>query len=153
MFTAGMVWLITFIVCFYFSVPAYGMNYTDCSPENIHVLDVSVSNCEGEAWCPLYRGNFTDLSIVFQVDSEVNNLTALVHGGVGGVFLKFNHKAKNALHWGSGLICPLVPGKIYNYTTSINVKKMYPPIKSVVRWQLMEGQNKIVCVLIPGEII
>ncbi|CAL1285796.1 unnamed protein product [Larinioides sclopetarius] len=135
----------------------YGLNITDCgSSEKVKIHEISVSQCEDEDICPLFRGNTTFLTIRFEVPSEVKNVTAAVHGTLGDrdKFISFPYKHRNACKEELGLKCPLIPGEIHNYKTPVEILKMYPKVKAVVKWELKEKRKKnLICILIPACVV
>ncbi|KAF8789303.1 Ecdysteroid-regulated 16 kDa protein like [Argiope bruennichi] len=131
-------------------------NITDCgSSDNVKIHDIKVSYCDDVDLCPLIRGDTTILTMNFEVGSEVKNLTAWVQGTIddGDMFLPFPYKHRYVCAEELGLECPLIPGKIYTYTTPIEIKQIFPKIRSVVKWELKDRKKVVICILIPSRIV
>ncbi|GBM50437.1 hypothetical protein AVEN_53014-1 [Araneus ventricosus] len=157
MYHRGISVVLLLVACFCITNGVYGLNITDCgTSDNVTIHEILVSYCEDVELCPLIRGNTTILTIRFEVASVVKNLTAVVYGtlGDGDLFLNFPYKHRDACKEESGLKCPLMPGKIHTYRASIEILKLYPKLKSVVKFELRgERKKNLICILVPTRIV
>ncbi|XP_034941625.1 NPC intracellular cholesterol transporter 2 homolog a-like [Chelonus insularis] len=126
----------------------------DCGSKVGSYTNISITNCKPEAsTCILKRGKVVTISITFNVDRDIKEVNAEVHGIIAGAALPFPFSQKDACSK-SGLSCPLKKDNgPYTYSATLNILPIYPPLKVIVKWELKdENGDDIVCALIPSEI-
>lgn len=116
------------------------------------VSAVAVVGCENVPVCVMKKGQNASLSVTFVINEDSSSATAVVHGIVAGVPVPFPLPNPDGCK-DSGLKCPLKKGTQYTYSTNIFIRKEYPAIKLVVKFELQDQNSKdIWCVLVPVEI-
>ncbi|XP_015927748.2 ecdysteroid-regulated 16 kDa protein-like [Parasteatoda tepidariorum] len=143
--------LLTFVIFTFVSL-LNSIEYKNCQPGIAEVLDVKVSNCDGEKRCPLYQGSDVIIGISFTPTSDIEKVVTELHGVLNGIPAPFKNPNKDGCHE-SGLICPLIANKSQYYNSSIFIKKWYPTIDVGVKYQLKDGNGTVIlCVEIPSTI-
>ena len=99
----------------------------------LKITSVGLEPCNGNP-CILKRGGKTTLRIKFQAVQAEDDLEDVCHGRVGfWVPFPLGGKTHTCL---AEKLCPLKPGKDYDYTYGIEISSSYPPIHVPVRWEL-----------------
>ncbi|XP_072895358.1 NPC intracellular cholesterol transporter 2-like isoform X1 [Hemitrygon akajei] len=101
--------------------------------------------------CQLYKGKTYGVNVTFVSLTATNTSKALVHGILSGIPLPFHLPNEDGCK--SGIQCPIRIDQRYNYINSLEIKKEYPSVKLVVKWELKdENDRDIFCWEIPVEI-
>ena len=105
--------------------------------------NVDVIPCDDPQECQFLRGQKATISMIFTPAESHEGVSAAVTGNVFGQDIPFplgecDDTCK------CGVQCPTVAGKQYNFTTTLDVKKIYPPV-SLTR---ILCHMKILCVWI-----
>ncbi|KAI0212728.1 NPC intracellular cholesterol transporter 2 [Lamellibrachia satsuma] len=117
------------------------------------VADIQVKGCiKSETICVAKKGTNVTFSAAFTPNEKVEKMAAIVHGIVAGIPVPFPLPNPDACK-DSGLQCPLTNGKAVNYMSTLPIKKEYPAIRVVVRWELKDQNAKdVVCIEMGIEI-
>lgn len=116
------------------------------------IANVSISDCEQTPICILKKGTNVTISVAFTINEDSKTAKVVVHGIVSGVPVPFPPDNPDGCK-DSNLQCPLKNGNSYVYKTAIYIKKSYPKMKLVVKWELQDdNSNDIFCVEVPVEI-
>ncbi|XP_037088544.1 NPC intracellular cholesterol transporter 2-like [Pollicipes pollicipes] len=133
---------------------ALGIHYKDCGSKGATVSSVQIKPCGNGPKCILIRGKSATLDITFTAGEESKSATASVHGKVSGVpfFVPFDLPNDNACTAG-GMTCPVVKNSTQHYSQSIAIKKIFPPVSALVKWEILdENKNDMICLLIPVQL-
>ena len=115
------------------------IQYKNCpDPKGVgKIVKLDVSSCVNSP-CLLQHGKSYTINVTFSAGKSDSSLTAKVYGILGGVKVPFPIPHKDACAGGlSGLNCPLKAGGEYTYTATLYVSKLYPLVKVVVEWELV----------------
>ncbi|KAH3848099.1 hypothetical protein DPMN_090448 [Dreissena polymorpha] len=122
--------------------------YKNCGPDSIKYI--SMDPCEIEP-CVFTKGENVSVTIDFTTNSTVTDVQAKVYGEVAGVFVPFALPNPDGCQ-GCDLTCPLGAGE-QSYTNTFPVLAIYPEIKVVVKWELLDqDSNTLVCFEFPMQI-
>ncbi|XP_014790765.1 ecdysteroid-regulated 16 kDa protein [Octopus bimaculoides] len=135
-----------FFLAFAFVVSA--SPYLACQSELGTVSDVRVSNCDSSP-CILPRGGQVTIEIDFTLNSDVHTALDSVFGIISGMHVPFPTTSPNACS-GKGLTCPLKQGVKYTYKSVIPISAIFPKLRLIVEWSVVEGTKKLFCVKIPA---
>jgi Niemann-Pick C2 protein len=117
------------------------------------VTAIRVAGCENVPVCSMKRGYNASISIDFVINEDTTSAKSVVHGIVAGIPVSFPLPNPDACK-DSGVKCPLKKGTTYTYSTIIPIKKEYPCIKLVVKWELQDQNSKdIFCIEMPVAIV
>ncbi|XP_043192648.1 NPC intracellular cholesterol transporter 2-like isoform X3 [Amphibalanus amphitrite] len=136
-------------------VPAsLAIHYTDCGSKGATISDVSITPCGNGPKCVLVRGRTATLNITFTAGEESKSATASVHGKVSGVpiFVPFELPDDNACTAG-GMTCPVAKGSAQHYSQAIAIKRIFPAVSALVKWEILDAEKKdMICLLIPVQL-
>lgn len=114
----------------------------------MNTADIKVTGCEQPSQpCTFHKGRMATIALPFTPTSQISTVKAEVHGIIGGVPIPFPLQNSDGCR-NSGLTCPLVAGEQYTYQASLPVRKIYPSIGLKVKWELKDGSNSLVCIMI-----
>lgn len=133
---------------------ALAIHYKDCGSKGATISDVSITPCGNGPKCVLIRGQTATLNITFTAGEESKSATASVHGRVSGVpiFVPFELPNDNACTAG-GMSCPVTKGSAQHYSQGIAIKKLFPPVSALVKWEILDAAKKdMICLLIPVQL-
>lgn len=140
---------ILFLVCI---TDTSAIRYKDCGSKGSAVQSVLVSGCKTKPTCPLPRGQNSTITVVFKTSKGFSKATADVHGILAGIPVSFPIPNPNGCK-DCGLTCPVKKDTVNTYTTNIFVKKAYPEVRVVVKWELKdENGEDIFCIEVPAEV-
>lgn len=71
--------------------------------------------------------------LISPLDKAATQLTAVVHGIIGGVPIPFNPPNTNGCK-DSGIKCPVAAGTTYDYTNTIPVLSAYPKVCAFITY-------------------
>jgi len=77
-----------------------------------------------------------------------------VHGKVSGIpiFVPFPLPNSDACTAG-GMACPVKPGQAEHYQQALAIKREFPPVSAMVKWEIVdEHKSDIICLLIPVQL-
>ena len=133
---------------------ALAIHYQDCGSKGASISDVSITPCGNGPKCVLIRGQTATLNITFTAGEESKSATASVHGKVSGVpiFVPFDLPDDNACTAG-GMTCPVTKGSVQRYSQAIAIKKIFPAVSALVKWEILDAEKKdMICLLIPVQL-
>ncbi|KAM8921288.1 NPC intracellular cholesterol transporter 2 [Pelodytes ibericus] len=121
--------------------------YKDCGCSKGAIVALDVSPCKNDP-CHLVKGLTYTINVTFTANEFSNTTTAVVHGIIAEIKIPFPIPEPDGCK--SGIACPIKSGQTYTYLTQLPIKKEYPAMKLIVKWQLVDkaGEN-IFCWLIP----
>ncbi|XP_071962219.1 NPC intracellular cholesterol transporter 2-like [Antedon mediterranea] len=126
--------------------------FKNCPDTKSDVTAVDVVPCPADP-CQIKRGSSVALKVTFK---ELLNATAVqskVYGYIDGVKVPFPLNNPDACK-DSGLKCPLAAAQTYTFNSSLPVKSIYPKIKLVAEWQLVDGNGvQEFCFQVPLQIV
>jgi Niemann-Pick C2 protein len=130
-----------------------GIKWKNCgSNTKAQVKSVTVSGCESTDVCVLKKGQNATFTVDFVINEDATSATSVVHGVIDHIPVPFPLDNPNAC-LNSGLTCPLKSGTEYKYETYIFVKTIFPSIRLVVRWELVDqSKNDIFCIELGAQI-
>ena len=120
--------------------------YKDCGSQVGAIDKVEIFPCNAHP-CILHKGQSYTVNITFTPSESTDQCEAKVYGVIEGIPVPFPIPNPDACK-NSGLACPLKSGSTDVYTATLPVSKLYPSIKVVVKWELLDknsGGNKLVC--------
>ncbi|VDI41665.1 Niemann-Pick C2 protein [Mytilus galloprovincialis] len=139
------------VVCMSVDLSSGKTPFHTCKSGSSKVTNVVIPGCDAPP-CKLKKGSSAALSISFTAGEGYTKVTADVHGVISYVPVPFTPPNVDGCQH-SGLTCPLTKGKNYVYNNAIPIKSSYPNLELVVRWELLDENNKdILCIEIPAEI-
>ncbi|XP_050405672.1 NPC intracellular cholesterol transporter 2 [Patella vulgata] len=99
--------------------------------------------------CTFQHGINATVKLDFITNSTSTSLKTQVYGIVAGVPIAFPLPNPDACT-GCDVTCPIKPGTVYDYANILAVRKEYPSLSLVVKWQLVGDNNVVIaCVLFP----
>ncbi|KAK6183647.1 hypothetical protein SNE40_011082 [Patella caerulea] len=99
--------------------------------------------------CTFQHGINATVKLDFITNSTSTTLKTQVFGIVAGVPIAFPLPNPDACT-GCDVTCPIKPGTVYDYINVLPVRKEYPSLRLVVKWQLVGDNNDVIaCVLFP----
>ncbi|XP_052766034.1 NPC intracellular cholesterol transporter 2-like [Mya arenaria] len=124
--------------------------FINCGPNTINTI--SLSPCEVEP-CVFHKGYNVTVSIDFNTDSPlVSAVKTKVYGQVAGIFVPYSLPNTDGCV-SCNLTCPLTSGA-HTYVNVFPVLAIYPDIKLVVKWELVDQDgNLLVCFEFPMSIV
>ncbi|XP_004455211.1 NPC intracellular cholesterol transporter 2 [Dasypus novemcinctus] len=126
------------------------VRFLDCGSTVGVLKELNVSPCPTEP-CQLHKGQSYSVNVTFSSNIQSQNSTALVHGILFGVEVPFQIPEPDGCK--SGIKCPILKDKTYNYLNKLPVKSEYPSVKLVVKWELKDDKKQsLFCWKIPIEI-
>ncbi|XP_072895359.1 NPC intracellular cholesterol transporter 2-like isoform X2 [Hemitrygon akajei] len=129
---------------------AQPVKFVDCGSKSGNLTMVDITPCPSMP-CQLYKGKTYGVNVTFVSLTATNTSKALVHGILSGIPLPFHLPNEDGCK--SGIQCPIRIDQRYNYINSLEIKKEYPSVKLVVKWELKdENDRDIFCWEIPVEI-
>nr|QBQ04002.1 MD2 domain protein general type [Hemigrapsus sanguineus] len=128
---------------------AHASNISSCGGSaQVNTANIIVTGCDQPSQpCIFRKGTMATIKLPFTPTSQISAVKAEVHGILGGVPIPFPLPNSNACNM-SGLNCPLVAGEQYTYQASLPIKRIYPSIGLEVKWELKDGDNSLVCIMI-----
>lgn len=127
------------------------VKFVDCGSVDGKVVQVDIKPCSQQP-CQLHKGQSYAVNVTFSSGVESQTSKAVVHGVLAGVPIPFPIPIDDGCK--SGIQCPIVPQKPYNYVTELPVKNEYPAIKVVVEWELRDDSSKdLFCIKFPVQIV
>lgn len=115
-------------------------NYLPCGGTG-KIDHVNVIPCDDPSECLFTRGDKATINILFTPSQNHEGVNAQVFGDVFGVHVPFPiGECQDTCK--CGVECPVVANKQYNFTTTLDVKKMYPPIAVAVTLHLQDAKSK-----------
>ncbi|EDV27931.1 expressed hypothetical protein [Trichoplax adhaerens] len=127
------------------------VRYRDCGSQVGKVKSLSINPCTSQP-CILKRGTNVTVTINFSPSESIKKIQAVVFGVLEGVPIPFPLPNPNGCS-NSGVKCPLEKSAMYKYHSIIPVKKIYPAVTLIVRWELKNSAGKkVVCLDIPASI-
>ncbi|XP_042881888.1 NPC intracellular cholesterol transporter 2 homolog a-like [Penaeus japonicus] len=92
------------------------------------------------------------MSLPFTPHHEVTAVKAKVTAFIGVIPIPFSLPNSDGCV-NSSLQCPMPAGQKGVYTSSLPIRKEYPPISLTVRWELLDqNNNKLVCIKFPVQV-
>nr|XP_004649468.1 NPC intracellular cholesterol transporter 2 [Jaculus jaculus] len=126
------------------------VQFKDCGSAVGVVKEVNVSPCPSQP-CELHKGQSYSVNVTFTSNTESHSSTAEVYGILMGAEIPFHIPESDGCK--SGISCPIQKDRIYSYLNKLPVKSIYPSIKLLVEWKLLDDQRKIIfCWRIPLQI-
>lgn len=128
-----------------------GIHYHDCGSNGAAISAVNIQPCGNGPTCVLTRGKNATLTITFTSKEASKSATSSVHGKVTGVpiFVPFDLPNADACA-AAGLSCPLEKGSVQHYKQAIEIKRIFPAVGALVKWEILDdSKGDIVCLLIP----
>jgi Niemann-Pick C2 protein len=138
-----------------FLAAAAATTYRDCGSRESVVQALQVSNCpDGQPLCTFTRGTNASIKLDFTPQVNINQLNVRVYGIIGGIPVEFTMPQPNACI-ASGLKCPLSDGTAVEYLTYVPVLPVYPNIKAVVKFELVDAASGLdaACAMFPVQIV
>ncbi|NP_001122191.1 Epididymal secretory protein E1-like precursor [Danio rerio] len=127
------------------------VKFVDCGSVHGKVVQVDIKPCSQQP-CQLHKGQSYTVNVTFISSVASQTSKAVVHGVVECVPVPFPIPIDDGCK--SGIQCPIVPQKPYNYVTELPVKTEYPAIKVVVEWELRDDSSKdLFCIKFPVQIV
>ncbi|KAF6771314.1 hypothetical protein AHF37_10425 [Paragonimus kellicotti] len=125
--------------------------FKDCGSQVGILKTVDVVPCDTRP-CTLYKGKNTQIVVKFTAKKQIDQGNVMVSGIMGGVPVPFPLDDADLCKF-TQPTCPLMPGEQqYTYSYSLPVKTIYPSIRLDVKWELKNGNEDIICALIPVQI-
>ncbi|XP_005986632.1 NPC intracellular cholesterol transporter 2 [Latimeria chalumnae] len=115
------------------------VKFKDCGSQVGDIKMVEISPCP-KMPCELRKGQTYHVNATFSSSAQSTNSKAIVHGILAGVPIPF--PIPNSDGCKSGIVCPIKPGEVYHYLNELPVKKEYPSIKLVVKWELKDDHQR-----------
>lgn len=140
-------------ICYIFTIVDSKI-WKKCPSTEGSVKEVLIPGCS-TAPCQLKRGQNTTFIVDFITEGViVKDAKAVVHGVVGGVPIPFPPPQVDGCQK-CGISCPLKKKTSYSYKTVLFVKKSYPSLKVVVKWELKDSETNadIFCVEVPVVLV
>uniref|UniRef100_A0A5S6QZM0 MD-2-related lipid-recognition domain-containing protein n=1 Tax=Trichuris muris TaxID=70415 RepID=A0A5S6QZM0_TRIMR len=120
-------------------------SFKDCGSTAGTIQNVTVEPCSNPSDCELKKGTSPKIKIAFTPNSLTTQLKAVVHGIVKGIPVPFPLPNPDACK-DSGITCPLSAKVPAVYEQAFEIKKSYPSIGLLIRWELRNEQDKdVVC--------
>ncbi|XP_064604087.1 ecdysteroid-regulated 16 kDa protein-like [Liolophura sinensis] len=118
------------------------------------IKSVELSGCsDSDVSCILKKGTNVTLHMTFTLKEDAKLLTAKVAGIIGPASIPFPLPNADACV-NCGLNCPISTGTTVTYVIQLPIRKIYPQIKVVTRWSLIDtNQNVVTCFVVPTEIV
>jgi len=127
------------------------LHYADCGSVKGKITSVTANGCGPGPTCILHRGTNVTINVGFESLEVSDSCVAVVHGVIAGIPAPFHLPQPNGCL--SGVDCPLKAGATYDYSATLPIKSMYPPIGLKIKWELKDGAgNEIFCFLLPAHI-
>lgn len=130
-------------------------NWTSCDGKTI----IKSVICNGKdmkdtTMCTLNKGKNATLSVVFDADTDVEDLKSICHGVIRGVPIPF-YGVDSAGCNGMKPGCPIKSGVTYTFNTKIDVKSSYPSLALAIKWEEQDVKTKkdLWCLVIPAKIV
>ncbi|CAG10609.1 unnamed protein product, partial [Tetraodon nigroviridis] len=102
--------------------------------------------------CQLHKGQSYSVNVTFNSLVESQKSKAVVYGIVAGIPVHFNIPSDDGCK--SGIHCPILVQHSYSYINDLPVKSEYPAIKLVVKWELLDDNQKdLFCIKFPVQIV
>lgn len=125
--------------------------YINCTSSNGYAIDVRVSTCT-KSPCILKKGGSVSIEVDFIPTVDATYLTDRVRGIIAGIKLPFATENPNGCQ-DKGITCPLKKGRRYTYKSVIPVSNLYPSLRLIVEWALIDQNDaEVFCVKIPAQI-
>lgn len=139
--------------CFVFSLVIFStIAYKDCGSTGPHVDRVLINGQDNKGVVILKRGQTANLTVEFTASENTAKATSVVHGIIAGIPVPFQIPDDNACD-GMKPSCPIVTNQKYIYNASLDVKKIYPKMTLIVKWEITDDNGKdLICVVIPATI-
>lgn len=101
----------------------------------------------------LIKGANAKLNITFISDKEYTSAVSVVHGIIGAVPVSFPLDNANVCK-NCSVACPLEAKKQYSYVPTIPVRKYYPSLTLVVKWEIKEDtkSDDLLCIEVAVQI-
>lgn len=120
--------------------------------------NISISNCV-KAPCRLRRKTTTHVEFKFTPDKEVRSLKTEVSAKILGIPFPFigvdNTNACGGVFMpdGTKAACPLKAGQEYHYRNKFDILEIYPKVKVLVHWALInQDGERVLCFNVPAKI-
>ncbi|KAF7254917.1 hypothetical protein EG68_08587 [Paragonimus skrjabini miyazakii] len=128
-----------------------GTQFKDCGSQAGVLNSVDVVPCDTKP-CTLYKKENAQIIVKFSTNKRIDRGKVVVHGVIGTIPIPFPLDDADLCRF-TQPTCPLEPsGQEYTYSYSLPIKDTYPSIRLDVKWQLQDGNEDIICALIPVQI-
>jgi len=127
------------------------VEFKDCGSKVGNPLHVYVNPCD-HVPCIFHKEESGTISIDFIPSGNITSVKAVVHGIILGTELPFPITGDDGCQK-SGFTCPLKKDVKVQYFKKLYVRKIYPELKLLVKWELQDQNNEdIVCIVIAAQI-
>ncbi|XP_033104975.1 NPC intracellular cholesterol transporter 2-like [Anneissia japonica] len=134
-------------------VHSKSVTFKNCPDSKVSdVTEVDVEPCSSDP-CQIKRGVSVAIKVTFKEVSNATDVQSKVYGYIAGVKVPFPLDNPDACT-NCGLKCPLTGGTSYTFNSSLPVKTIYPAIKLVAQWELVDSkENEQFCFQVPLQLI
>ena len=130
---------------------ASAVKFTDCG-STVQGLKLDVSNCgPADDVCPFYIGENITMAADFTAVGEIASAKVKLAGKLGPISVPFKIDPDEACG-NYGLACPVKPGQPGSVKISLPIKSSYKPVKVGVRFELWNGDSKLICTQFPAQL-
>ncbi|KAK3792341.1 hypothetical protein RRG08_046650 [Elysia crispata] len=121
----------------------------DCGSKLAKITSIDVQPCSAIP-CPFKKGTTVDVTVEFEASASLTKAESSVHGIIAGVPVPFPLKDKNACN---NMKCPIKSGDKVIYKNFVAVRKEYPGIEVMVKWEIVTGKDTVLCFTVPVKIV
>ncbi|RUS75743.1 hypothetical protein EGW08_016494 [Elysia chlorotica] len=121
----------------------------DCGSKLAKITSIDVQPCPTIP-CPFKKGSTANVTVEFEASASFTSAESSVHGILGGIPVRFPLKVKDACN---NMKCPIKSGDKVLYKNSVAVRKEYPTIGVVVKWEIVTGKDEVLCFTVPVKIL
>merc|ERR1712038_178584 len=146
-----MKFLLAVLFCVFGSLSAEPVQVKDCGSVDGSYVEIDINPCQKQP-CELKRGTEVQIVMKLKPSIDVTKLESKIHGILSGIPIPFPFPEPNACK-DQGLVCPLKKGQEVTFKTKLPIKKEYPAVKVVVKWELVDQASKdMICFEVPAQI-
>lgn len=128
---------------------ALQVKFKDCAHHEISLIEVIGCVGNNPNVCPLPKGKDFKLTMNFVANQDSAKAAFRFTADVGGIKIPVPGIDSDACHH---LKCPLVKGEKYAYTFTMQVPKIVPNLKAVVRMELVGDHGALTCADMNGGV-
>lgn len=112
------------------------------------VKSVDVSGCSGD-YCVIHKGKPLELKADFVANQDTDKLKLKIIAKVNGIDVQVPGLDTDGCHY---VKCPLKKGQEYTVDYKLNIPKIVPKVKAVVRVDVEGDHGQVGCGAVNGEV-
>ncbi|XP_029643110.1 NPC intracellular cholesterol transporter 2 homolog a-like [Octopus sinensis] len=119
--------------------------FSDCGSKVGKINSITLNDCQ-KLPCVVKKGTFANFTVNFTPNKDISAIKIEVWGKISPLPpVPFNPGSPDGCK-NSSLKCPLKANTPVSFKNHLEVKKMYPTVSVINRWQLTnEKKEKIIC--------